>query len=230
MLRMPGHIVAMGGHVLPPDEYGSRLEDHLLSLAAAPSPHVVYLPTATGDDEAAIERFEASWARRDCTTSIARTFGIPERPADLVARADVVVVGGGSTANMLAVWRVHGVDRALRAVWERGGVLGGVSAGGNCWFEASVTDSFSIELDGLADGLGFLEGSFCPHFDGQEQRRPVYRRLVGAGFPAGIACDDGAGAVFHGTELVEIVAEAEGALGYRVRADGIEPLPARLLP
>ena len=82
-------------------------------------------------------------------------------PAERVAAADVVVVAGGNTANMLAVWRLHGIDRALRDAWERGAALGGVSAGANCWFEACVTDSFSAELDGLDDGLGLLAGSFA---------------------------------------------------------------------
>ena len=107
---------------------------------------------------------------------------MPDPPAERVAAADAVVVAGGNTANMLAVWRLHGIDTALRSRWDDGAVLGGVSAGANCWFEACVTDSFSVELDGLADGLGLLEGSFCPHFDGEERRRPVYARLLAEGF------------------------------------------------
>ncbi len=113
--------------------------------------------------------------------------------------------------------------------WERGAALGGVSAGANCWFEACVTDSFSEELDGLDDGLGLLAGSYCPHYDGEERRRPVYTRLVANGFPAGIACDDGAAAVYRGPELVEVVADRPGARGYRVTAAGEEPIAARLL-
>ncbi len=105
---------------------------------------------------------------------------------------DVIYVSGGNTANALAVWRLHGVDLALRAAWERGAVLGGVSAGANCWFECCVTDSFGIALDPLHDGLGLLPGSFCPHYDGEERRRPVYRSLVDGGFPPGYAADDGA--------------------------------------
>ena len=162
-------------------------------------------------------------------TDVAYTFGVPDRPAERVAAADVVVVAGGNTANMLAVWRLHGVDSALREAWERGATLGGVSAGANCWFEACVTDSFSLELDGLTDGLGMLAGSYCPHFDGEERRRPVYARLVAEGFPAGIACDDGAAAVYRGTELLEVVADRAGALGYRVSAGGVEPIETRLL-
>ena len=228
---MSGHIVAMGGRI-PADDgrpTPSLLDAHLLSLTRKARPHVAYLPTATGDAAWAVEAFEEVYGAFDCTRDVVETFGIPDRPAERVAAADGVVVSGGNTANMLAVWRVHGVDRALREVWERGGAVGGVSAGANCWFEACVTDSFSVELDGLDDGLGFLAGSFCPHFDGEERRRPVYTRLVADGFPAGIACDDGAAAVYRGTELVEVVADREGPRGHRVSASGVEPLPTRVL-
>jgi dipeptidase E len=227
---MSGHIVAMGGGGFLGGNTASRLDDVLLGLAGVSRPHVVFLPTATGDSLRAVELFDDGWGRRACTTDVALTFGIPDRPAERVAAADVIVVAGGNTANMLAVWRLHGVDRALREAWERGAALGGASAGANCWFEACVTDSFSVGLDCLDDGLGFLAGSYCPHFDGEERRRPVYTRLVSEGFPAGIACDDGAAAVYSGTELVEVVADRPGALGYHVSAAGIAPLPTRLLP
>jgi peptidase E len=226
---MRGHIVAMGGGGFLGGNLSSPLDDLLLDLTPVRRPQVVFLPTATGDSERAVAAFDAAWSRRDCVIDVAYTFGVPDRPAARVGAADVVVVAGGNTANMLAVWRLHGVDRALREAWERGATLGGVSAGANCWFEACVTDSFSLELDGLTDGLGLLEGSYCPHFDGEERRRPVYARLVAEGFPAGIACDDGAAAVYRGTKLLEIVADRAGALGYRVSAAGIEPIETRLL-
>ena len=133
----------------------------------------------------------------------------PWPPADLRELAlahDVILVGGGNTANMLAVWRMHGFDRILREAWEAGVVLTGWSAGMICWFEAGVTDSFGPQLEGMRDGLGFLPGSACPHYDGEELRRPVYTRLVREGFPAGIALDDAAGAHYVGTELHEVVA------------------------
>ena len=92
----------------------------------------------------------------------------------------MIYVGGGNTANMLAIWRVHGMDQALREAWDDGVVLCGVSAGMNCWFECSVTDSFGPELAPM-DCLGFLPGSACPHYDGEERRRPAYTQLVAAG-------------------------------------------------
>jgi peptidase E len=145
----------------------------------------------------------------------------PGELRELALSHDVVLVCGGNTANMLAVWRVHGFDRILREAWEHGVVLTGWSAGMICWFEAGVTDSFGPQLAGMRDGLGFLPGSACPHYDGEELRRPVYRRLVAEeGFPAGLALDDGAGALFVGTELQEVLAAAPAAGGYLVDRDG----------
>ena len=87
---------------------------------------------------------------------------------------DALFVSGGNTANMLAIWRAHGFDEIIREAWEQGIVLAGSSAGMICWFEAGVTDSFGPQLEGMRDGLGFLPGSACPHYDGEERRRPVY--------------------------------------------------------
>jgi peptidase E len=153
----------------------------------------------------------------------------PENLRELALSHDAILVCGGNTANLLAVWRVHGFDRILREAWESGVVLFGWSAGMICWFEACVTDSFGPQLAGLRDGLGFLPGSACPHYGGEELRRPVYTSLVAEGFPPGLALDDGAAARFDGTELVEVVARDPGARGYRVGPAGEAPLEARLL-
>ena len=148
---------------------------------------------------------------------------------------DVIWVGGGNTASLLAVWRMHGLDVVLREAWEQGVVLCGVSAGMNCWFQASTTDSFGPELAPLHDGLGFVAGSACPHYDGEERRRPLYGELVAGGFPAGYAADEGAALHFDaGGSLVEVVASREYARGYRVERgpDGAaieQALPTRSL-
>ena len=153
----------------------------------------------------------------------------PDGLRELALGSDVIVVCGGNTANMLAVWRVHGFDRILREAWEAGVVLTGWSAGMICWFEAGVTDSFGPQLEGMRDGLGFLPGSACPHYDGEELRRPRYGELVAGGFPAGIALDDGAAAHYAGTELREVLAATPAARGYLVGPDGEEALPVRVL-
>jgi dipeptidase E len=227
--RMAGHIVAMGGggFFADPD---SPLDDFMLSLSSATRPRVCFVPTPAGDSDRGIAAFFEAFSRRDCKPSCLRLFGVPERPVERLAAQDVIYVSGGNTANALAIWRLHGVDEAVRRAWERGAVLGGVSAGANCWFECSVTDSYGSELAPLRDGLGILPGSFCPHYDGEELRRPVYRRLVDNGFPAGYAAEDGAALHFAGTELREVVSSREGARAYRVEPGSETPLDPRPLP
>ena len=186
------------------------------------------LPTASGDSDGSVRASTSS-----SPVSVAsRICFLPRPPADARARLlaqDAVYVGGGNTANMLAIWRVHGFDVVLREAWERGVLLFGGSAGMVCWFEAAVTDSYGPELAGITEGLGFLPGSACPHYDGEERRRPRYRELVAAGFPAGIAADDGVGVHFVERELREVVSCRSGAGAYRVSAGGEEAIAARLL-
>jgi peptidase E len=201
-----------------------------VSLSDRERPRVLLVPTAAADDPSRIADFHEQAPARGVEPDHLRLFGIPSEPVARVERADVIVVSGGNTANMLAVWRVHGVGAALRRAWERGAVLAGWSAGANCWFESSVTDSFRAELDPLGDGLGLLQGSFCPHYDTEERRRPVYEQLVAAGrLQPGYACDDGAALHFAGSELVEAIAAAPERRAWRVGDDGSAPLPTRVL-
>jgi peptidase E len=162
---------------------------------------------------------------------LSHLFTFPWPPADLralILSQDSICVSGGSTANMLAIWKTHGIDELLREAWERGIVLWGASAGMICWFEAGVTDSFGPQLESM-ECLGFLEGSACPHYHGEELRRPRYRELVAAGFSGGFAADDGVGLHFVGTELQEVVTCGPAAAAYRVTAAGEERLEPRLL-
>lgn len=217
----------MGGGALLDAE--SKLESLVLELAGVDSPRVCFLATAVADHPERILGFYRAFGARECRPTHLELFGTPEEPAARLADHDVVYVSGGNTANALALWRVHGIDVALRAALKRGAVLAGWSAGGNCWFEDSVTDSFG-PLTALGDGLGFLPGSFCPHYDTEFEHRPTYARLVSEGMAPGYAADDDAAFVFRGGELVEVVAQREGASGYRVSRDGTEPLETRLLP
>src|ERR1700690_729401 len=148
---------------------------------------------------------------------------------------DVVWVAGGSVANLLALWRLHDIGPAMRAAWQAGVVLMGVSACSVCWFVGGTTDSFGLPLRPVTDGLGFLPYSNSPHHDAEEQRRPTIHRLIGEGtLPDGYASDNGTGLVFEGTELADCITEAEGAVTWQIprRPDGSiseTPLPTRLL-
>ena len=229
---MTGAIVAMGGGGFSTEPADPRLDAYALSLARRPRPRVCFLGTASGDDAGYAAGFFRAFARHHDSQAV--DLPLFEREVgDLrgfLLEQDVIYVGGGNTANLLAVWRVHGVDAVLREALGAGAVLCGVSAGMNCWFRASVTDSFGPQLAPLHDGLGFLAGSACPHYDGEPQRRPTYRRLVDGGFPPGWAADDGAALRFSAAgELVEAVASRPQARAYRVEPGSETPLHTRLL-
>jgi dipeptidase E len=219
-------ILAIGGHWLEP---GDALDDFVVELTGKEHPRVLLIPTARGDNDAYIVDFYAAYGPRVEASHLKLFQTPPPDLRNLVLGQDAIFVAGGSLANLLAVWRLHGLDAILREAWERGIVLAGSSAGSLCWFEAGVTDSFRAELDPI-ECLGFLPGSNCPHYDSQEQRRPVYRRLVADGFPPGLAADDEVGLLFRGTEFVEAVtSRTDGAGAYHVSQAGEERIEPRRL-
>ncbi len=218
-----GHIVAMGGGGFSLEPDNPLLDDFVLSLSRRQPARVCFLPTASGDSATYVARFYRAFSARSVATdlTLSEAPALPRQPArtaDLpafLAGQDVFYVGGGNTAHLLAIWRVHGLDVLLRDAWRGGAVLAGISAGMLCWFSGGVTDSFG-GLEPLADGLGLIEGSACPHYDGERERRPTFHRLIGDGLPGGWAADDGAALHFRGTELVEAVGSRPHAGAYRV--------------
>jgi dipeptidase E len=213
-------IVAMGGAT------DDTLLDYVLGLA--PGRRLLYVPTAGMEDPArTVWWYERLHGRAEMT----HLHFFPWPPADLRERVldhDVILVTGGNTANALAVWRTHGFDEILREAWLAGTLLTGWSAGMICWFEYGVTDSFGPELAPM-ECLGFLPGSACPHYDGEERRRPVYTQLVAEGLAPGVAADDDVALHYVGTELRGAVTSREGAAAYRVDPGGERALETRLL-
>ena len=210
-------IVTYGG-LRPRPGARPPLVDYVLGLTGKPRPRVCLIPTATGDHPDRIVQFHTRLAgtAAECTHLALFDRTVTDMRGFLLGQ-DAIWVSGGNTANMLAVWRVHGVDRVLREAWEAGVILCGGSAGSLCWFECGTTDSFDLhQLAPLHDGLGLLPGSHCPHYDGEAQRRPLYHRLVAEGFPPGYAIDDDAAIHFVGTAVAEVVSAREGAAAYRV--------------
>ncbi|QDQ27805.1 peptidase E [Chitinimonas arctica] len=211
------------------------LDQHFLAATRKAKPRICFLPTASGDPDGYLFKFYSAHARYDCHASHLSLF----RPhtADLAGfllEQDAIYVGGGNTKSMLALWRDWGVDRILADAYAAGIVMGGVSAGMICWFEQGLTDSIPGPLSALPC-LGWLAGGACPHYDGEAQRRPRLRQVVGDGAMLDSwAADDGAALHFVDGQLNEAVCSRPGAQAWRVQrqADGSvleTPLPTRYL-
>ena len=230
---MRGTIVTLGGggFSMDPDDALTPLDDLLLELTGKERPRVCFVPTASGDSIDYGRRFLGAFEGR-AETSVLALFGnsaFDYTPVEHALAQDLIYVGGGSTANLLAVWRLHGLPDVLREAAANGTILAGISAGMNCWFEGSSTDSFG-SLAPLKDGLGMLPGSVCPHYLGEEARRAAYAGWVAdSTLPEGHAADDGVALVWRDGELAEVVAERPDAPAYRVTRAGEIPLEVRRL-
>lgn len=233
-------ILAASGGFLPGDlgPYHWRrgpLLEHAIALAGDPErPKICHLGTAQGDSLNGIAGFYRAFAGSDARASHLELFSMPNVPDVRAHLLDqhVIWVGGGSVANLLAVWRVHGLDEILREAWAAGVVLAGVSAGSICWHVGGTTDSFGHELRAVTNGLGFLPYGNGVHYDSEQRRRPLLHQLVADGvLPVSHATDDGVGLVYEGTELVEAVADRPGAWAYRVeRGENGNAVETRIEP
>src|SRR5438093_1351884 len=223
---MPRRIVACGGQQLQ----HPALTRYVFDLTGRPRPKILFVPTASGDDPANLLTFYQTLASVSCEpTHLALFHRTVDDIEGLIRAQDVVMVSGGNTANMLAIWRLHGVEDALRKAYAGGTILTGSSAGCICWFEAGITDSFTPELGPLRDGVKLLKGSACPHYDSEERRRPVYAREIAAGMAPGIALDDAVAARYEDERLVEIVSARPEGRAFRVDASGEHALAVRFL-
>jgi peptidase E len=204
----------------------------MLELTGKDRPRLTFVMTASGDDRSYLTRSYSAFTGWSVDVGHLELFPMPNRdPRAVLLESDAIWVGGGSVANLLAVWRLHDVDAAMREAWEAGVVLGGVSAGSLCWHTGGTTDSFGPELRAVTNGLGLLPYANGVHYDSEEQRRPLLHELVGNGtLGTAYATDDYVGLLYEGTEPVEVVSDrtppAPGAaatpapMAYRVERRG----------
>lgn len=210
------------------------LDRYILSQSAKDEPRVCFIPTASGDSESYIQRVYKAFHQLPCKPGHLSLFE-PSFPSlrDFVMEQDVLYVGGGSTRNMLALWREWKLDNILAEAYQNGVILAGLSAGANCWFEEGLTDPLNGPIYTL-NGLGFLSGSVCPHFDGEAKRRPSYLEAVGEGsMKEGYGMDDYAALHFVNEQLSRAVCSLKGAAVYKInrQEDGSteEAIPATYL-
>lgn len=230
-------ILATSGGLRPGDRTRwelSALSEYAVELSGVTgrAPRICFVATAIGDDPSTRHNLSVAAGLRGWHSSELALFPMPnvEDIAGLLLDQDVVWVSGGSVAGLLAMWRLHAVDEAMRSAWEAGVVLTGVSAGSICWHTGGTTDSFGPTLQRVTDGLGFVPYSNAVHYDSEPQRRPLFARLIADGtLSPGYATDDGTGVLYRGTDFVEAVSEKDGAQAYYVDAHRETPLDVRRL-
>ncbi|MFT4413792.1 Type 1 glutamine amidotransferase-like domain-containing protein [Fredinandcohnia humi] len=214
-------IIALGGGGFSMEPENPLLDLYILKQAEKPTPKICFLPTASGDSDNYIARFYHFFEKQECLPSHLSLFQPPTRDIEsFLLEKDIIYVGGGNTKNLLVLWREWGVDSILKTAWEKGIILAGISAGSICWFEEGVTDSFGNGMEPLKC-LGFLKGSNCPHYDGEELRRPTYQKLIASyKIKPGYATDDGVALHYRNEEVYRIVSSRPYAKAYKVYFEG----------
>ncbi|WP_445638154.1 putative peptidase YgaJ [Nostoc sp. DSM 114161] len=215
-------IFAMGGGGFSMELKNPLLDKYILGLVNKNKPRVCFVPTASGDSAQYIVDFYSAFAKLSCTPSHLSLFNLPT--IDLkafVLEQDIIYVGGGSPKNLIALWREWELDKIFREAWEKSIILCGLSAGSMCWFEAGISAYAPGSLDNPVKCLGFLKGSYCPHYDREPERRLGYYRLLSEGLlDEGYGSDDGVGLHFVGDRLQKIVSSRLNAKAYRVEKIG----------
>ncbi|WP_042478177.1 Type 1 glutamine amidotransferase-like domain-containing protein [Bacillus ndiopicus] len=214
-------IIAMGGGGFSMEPDNPLLDQYILKQSGKEMPKVCFLATASGDSKDYIARFYQFFEQQPCQPSHLSLFNPSTRDIEsFLLTQEIIYVGGGNTKNLLALWKEWGVDKILQKAWEQGIILAGISAGSICWFEEGVTDSFGEGLEPLRC-LGLLQGSNCPHYDGEANRRPSYQRLIATGqIQSGYATDDGVAIHFIDQDIHKIVSSRPNAQAYKVANDG----------
>ncbi len=184
------HIIAIGGGGFFHKASDLSLERYVLEQTQVQTPKVCFLPQASNESQDYVVKFFDAFTQLRAIPSWVSLFGRVENTwKEKLLSQNVIYVGGGNTKSMLALWKAWGVDQVLSEAYDKGIVLAGVSAGAICWFEQGITDS--VWPLGVVEGLGFLKGSACPHFDSEPERPNAYRQFVATGqAKPGIALDD----------------------------------------
>ena len=227
------HVVATGAGKVMMARRNDPTHDYILKLTGKERPRVLFLGTATGDEPDYILSFYATYNSDRCAP---RHLPLFHRELDdlesFVTGFDVIHVGGGNTANMLDVWKRQGLDEILHSMWAdeaSNTVFTGGSAGGICWFEGGTTDSYGPTLQVLPEGLGFLHGSFCPHYDAEDQRKPLFHRaLLDGTLSDGFAVGNLQSLHFENGEFVTAISPVEHPLALEVQAVDGEIVEAEL--
>lgn len=215
-------VMGGGGFSMEPDNH--LLDSYILSLTTKPKPKISFIATASGDSERYIENFYNGFRKHICEPSHLSLFQPHTRDIrGYILEQDIIFIGGGNTRNLLLLWKEWSLDQYLREAYERGTVMGGISAGMLCWFEQGITDSYGAGTLEPISCLGWLKGSACPHFDGEANRRPRYTELLREGrLDNGIALDDSVGALYVNEQLTECVSSVFGKQGFLFKAKTVE--------
>lgn len=205
---------------------------YTVELTKKERPKICYLPTAMADNVYYINNWYELCSDLEVVPKVLRVWITSptqkESFEEILMDMDAIIVGGGNTLNMLAIWKAHEIGVALLKAYDNGTVMAGGSAGSLCWFNAGTTDSRPKELS-IVNGLGLIDYSHCPHYDSEESRKPLYHKnILEKKLSNGYACDDKSGIVFLNGQVSKSVSIDSASFSYYVYENNGEIVEEKL--
>ncbi len=202
-------------------------------LTKKEKPKICFIPTGAGDNVYYINHWYKLCSDLNVEPKVMKVWISSqyqnESFEEILMNVDAIIVGGGNTLNMLAIWKAQEIDLALEKAYNNGIIIAGGSAGSLCWFNAGTTDSRPKELS-IVNGLGFLDYSHCPHYDSEESRRPLYHEnILEKKLSNGYACDDNSGILFLNGKMSKSVSLDTNSFSYYVYEKNGEIVEEKLL-
>ena len=235
MMGCGGKTASKGTLFLWGSDINLKFTQYVADLTEKENPHILYLPTASGDHEDNILRWESLCKAIGVEPHIMRVWvdsSAEQTFEQMIKQADAIVIGGGNTLNMLGIWQAQGIDQMLIEAMQQGAIVAGGSAGSIAWFESGISDSRPAGLS-VVEGLGVLPFSNCPHYGDKAKRELYHQELESGQIEGGYAMDDKAGILFRDGEVIEAVTYDPEQRAYFVQAHSgkavAEELPTRLL-
>lgn len=193
--RLRGTLFLHGGGLLT-----SQMRRDFLEIAGGAKAKLVVIPSADTDDPIGDSELE-TWRAlgvADVRRLHAFSRDEAERPefAEMLADATGVWICGGKQSRLARAYLDTPVEVALRKVVERGGVIGGTSAG------AAIMSRVMLVFDEIRQGFDLAPGAIIDqHFIARSREERLRRALAVHPDRVGLGIDEATALVIHGRTL-----------------------------
>jgi cyanophycinase len=196
-----GALVICGGGKMP-----DAVLDHFMELAGGAKAHLVLIPTAseTADKEPAEKLLERWQSRKPASAVVLHTRSrqTADDPKFLepLKKATGVWFGGGVQSRITDAYLGTGVEKELYALLQRGGVIGGTSAGAAVMSKRMIA-SGNPEAK-MSQGFDLLPGSVIDqHFLKRDRTKRLFGVLEKDPGLVGFGIDEGTALIVRGRQL-----------------------------
>lgn len=197
-----GSLIICGGGRTPRSVY-----DEFARLSGGKSAKIVIIPSAYDySSTAVVERRYAGWSRYEpkaLDVLDAKSRGMADSSVfnEKLAEATGVWLAGGYQSRLASIYAGTKAEATLRAIVERGGVVGGISAGAAAMSRVMIRSGRDEEIV-IDRGLGLLETTIVDqHFTQRNRLKRLLTAVEQHRDKIGIGVDEGTAVVVEGSRV-----------------------------